>query len=115
MSPPTIPFFILFATFGGWLLVVLTAWLWEWSGMSSIGMIYLILVAPVVTTVMFWNLRSQRTLSAFHRCAFVLSGTYTGFIIIAVPVTLSSPFVGSSGPEWRSVRTVQHMNISMWT
>jgi hypothetical protein len=92
--PPTIPFFILFFTLGGWLLVLLTVWIWEWSGMASIGMIYLILVAPVLTAVMFWKLRSQRTLSAFHRCAFVLSGAYTCLIIVAVPLALRSPFVG---------------------
>ena len=62
-SPPTVPFFVLFFTLGGWVLVLLTAWLWEWSGLASLGMIYLLLVAPVLTGVMPWKLRSQRTLS----------------------------------------------------
>ncbi len=93
-SPPTIPFFILFFTFGGWLLVLLTAWLWEWSGMASIGMLYLLLIAPVLTAAMFWRLRSQRALSGFHRCAFLLSGAYTCFVIVAVPLWLTSPGVG---------------------
>jgi hypothetical protein len=93
-SPPTVPFFILFFTFGGWLLVLLTAWLWEWSGMASIGMIYLLLIAPVLTGIVFWRLRSQRTLSGFHRCAFLLSGAYICFVIVAVPLWLTSPGVG---------------------
>jgi hypothetical protein len=59
-SPPTVSFFILFFTFGGWLLVALTAWLWEWSGMASIGMLYLLFIAPVLTAAIFWRLRSQR-------------------------------------------------------
>ena len=62
-SPPTVPFSVLFFTLGGWVLVLLTAWLWEWSGLASLGMIYLLLVAPVLTGVMPWKLRSQRTLS----------------------------------------------------
>lgn len=93
-SPPNAPFFILFFTFGGWLLVLLTAWLWEWSGMASIGMLYLLLIAPVLTAIGFWRLRSQRTLSGFHRCAFLLSGAYTCFVLVAVPLWLTSPGVG---------------------
>ena len=93
-SPPTISFFILFFTLGGWLLVILTAWLWEWSGMASLGMLYLLLVAPVLTSVMFWKLRSQRTLSRFHQCAFYLSGAYTCFAIVAITLWLRYSGVG---------------------
>ena len=93
-SPPTVPFFILFLTLGGWLLVLLTAWLWEWSGMASLGTLYLLLVAPVLTGVMSWKLRSQRTLSTFHQCALLLSGAYTCFVIVAVPLWLTYPGVG---------------------
>jgi hypothetical protein len=32
VSPPNVPFFILFFTLGGCLTVLLTAWFWEWSG-----------------------------------------------------------------------------------
>ena len=89
-SPPTVPFFILLFTFGGWLLVALTAWLWEWSGMAAIGTLYLLLIAPVLTAAMSWKLRSQTLLSGFHLCAFLLSGGYTCFVIVAVPIWLTS-------------------------
>jgi hypothetical protein len=88
VSPPVIPFFILFFTFGGWLQVLLTAWLWEWSGLASIGMLYLIFIAPVITAVMSWRLRSTRALSAFHRWAFFVNGAYTCVIVIGVPVAI---------------------------
>ena len=65
VSAPELPFFILFFTSGGWLLVLLTVWFWEWSGLASIGMLYLILIAPVLTALMAWRLRSYRTLSGF--------------------------------------------------
>ena len=38
--------FIIFFTYGGLLLVVLTSLFWKWSGMSSLGFLYLILIAP---------------------------------------------------------------------
>jgi hypothetical protein len=89
VSPPAVPFFVLFFTLGGWLLVLLTAWFWEWSGLASLGMLYLIFIAPVLTAVLSWRLRAQRNLSKFHTCAFYLSGAYTCFIVVGVPVALA--------------------------
>lgn len=34
--PPTVPLFIILATYGGLLMVVLTALFWRWSGMASL-------------------------------------------------------------------------------
>jgi hypothetical protein len=85
-SPPVNAFFILFFTIGGWLEVLLTVWLWEWSGMASLGMLYLLLIAPVLTGVMCWRLRTQRGLSGFHRCAFFLNGSYPCLAIIVIGV-----------------------------
>jgi len=50
--PPLIPLFIIFATYGGLLVVVLTVLFWRWSGMASLGVFYLVLVAPVAMTVL---------------------------------------------------------------
>jgi hypothetical protein len=36
--PPTIDLFLTFATYGGLLLLALTTLLWQWSGMTSLGM-----------------------------------------------------------------------------
>jgi hypothetical protein len=94
VSPPEIPFFILFFTFGGWLQVLLTAWLWEWSGLASIGTLYLILIAPVITAVMSWRLRTTVTLSAYHRLAFLASGAYTCIISIGMPVAIYTHLIG---------------------
>jgi hypothetical protein len=94
VSPPEIPMFILFFTFGGWLEVLLTAWLWEWSGLASIGMLYLILIAPVITAVMSWQLRSTLKLSVFHRLAFYAGGTYSCVITIGVPVAICTHLIG---------------------
>ncbi|MBO0724038.1 MAG: hypothetical protein J2P52_00435 [Blastocatellia bacterium] len=45
---PIATFFILFATYGGWLLVILTALFLGWSGMGTLGLSYLMFIAPVV-------------------------------------------------------------------
>jgi len=75
-SPPFLSYFILFAIFGGWLMVCLTALFWRWSGMASIGIAGLVLVAPFVTAGVAISLRSRQTLSAFHRGAYFASIAY---------------------------------------
>jgi hypothetical protein len=40
--------FLIFATYGGLLLILLTTLFWKWSGLASLGMFYLILGAPII-------------------------------------------------------------------
>ena len=81
-SPPVVSYSILFAIFGGWLLVLLTALFWVWSGMASLGVGYLIFIAPIITAILAWRLRQSRTVSAYHRNAFLASIAYTGLICV---------------------------------
>ena len=83
-SPPYFSCFVLFGTFGGWLLVLLTALFWEWSGIASIGVFGLVLVAPFVTAALALSLRTRRALSRFHRSAFAASVGYSGLMFVAV-------------------------------
>jgi len=83
-SPPFFSYLILFANFGGWLMVLLTALFWQWSGMASLGVFYLAFAAPFLTAVLAWNLRHRRALSAFHKSAFYLSFLYSGVIFLLV-------------------------------
>ena len=76
-SPPIIPYFILFAIFGGWLVVFLTDIFWRWSGMASLGVGSLMFVAPFLTAGIALVLRKRRALSAFHRGAFFVSIAYS--------------------------------------
>ncbi len=90
-SPPYFSWFILFGTFGGWLLVVLTEIFWKWSGMASIGLFGLVLVAPFVTSALSVSLRGRRKVSWFHWGAFVASVGYSGlmFALLAVWILVS--------------------------
>ncbi len=85
-SPPYWPWFILAGAFGGWLLVVLTALWWQWSGMASIGVFTLVLIAPVVAAALALRLRESRTLSRFHRRAFVAAVGYSLSMLAAILV-----------------------------
>ena len=79
--PPVVPLFIIFATYGGLLLVILTAFFWYWSGMASLGLAYLLFLAPIIMLILAWQLYPERKASRFHRAAFVASVAYIGIVI----------------------------------
>jgi hypothetical protein len=83
-SPPFFSYFVLFATFGGWLMACLTALFWKWSGMASLGVFSLILVAPFVTAGVAFSLRNRRDLSGFHQSAYMVSITYSALALVAL-------------------------------
>jgi uncharacterized membrane protein SirB2 len=74
-NAPVPELFMVFLTYGGLLLVVLTQLLWEWSGMASLGTFYLILGAPAVMGVIAFRHRRTKTVSKYHRWTY-LSGLF---------------------------------------
>jgi hypothetical protein len=84
-SPPELPYFILFATMRGWLLVVHTARSWKRSRKASLGVFYLILVAPFDRGYDV-AIASQRALSVFHSCAFIGSAGYTCLMFVRLVI-----------------------------
>lgn len=68
--------FILFATYGGALLVVLTQLFWRWSGAASLGGAYLLLVAPLLLLVLGWALWRRRALAGYDNAPYVLCFAY---------------------------------------
>lgn len=89
--PPVIPLFIIFATYGGWLMIVLTLLFWYWSGMALLGAMYLMFLAPFVMLILAAWLYPQRKLSRYHFGSFLASA---GYIIIPVGVIVSRVIVG---------------------
>ena len=79
-NPPTIPLFILFCAYGGWIIVFLTMFFWYWSGMAAIGLFGLLFVAPLVMIGLSYYLFPLRKLSKYHKFSFLLSVGYFGFI-----------------------------------
>ena len=77
-SPETLyaSYFFLFFVLGGWLMILLTGLFWSWSGMASIGALFLTFISPFIATVITFGLRRVRSVSGFHRWAFRLTLLY---------------------------------------
>ncbi len=82
--PPFGQLIILFATYGGVLLVILTSAFGGWSGMASLGTFYLLLGAPFVLFFLAAQLRPLRLLSRYHCVAFYASAAYVGVWLMSV-------------------------------
>ena len=79
---PTIELFIIFATYGGLVLVALTELFWYWSGMASLGIFYLIFGAPIVMGIIAYRHRHTKTISKYHKWTYLLALAY--FIVLVV-------------------------------
>ena len=79
-----IELFIIFSTYGGLLLVALTAIFWQWSGKASLGTFYLILGAPIVMGFISYRNREKKLISKYHKWAYA-----SGLLYFAIaPVTI---------------------------
>ena len=81
-NAPTIELFIIFATYGGLLLVALTTLFWKWSGMASLGTFYLILGAPIAMGIIAYKYKKIRKISKYNNCTYLSSILY--FIIAPI-------------------------------
>jgi len=69
-KPPTFSLFLLLATYGGLLLVVLTTLFSRWSALASLGSLYLILIAPFVKVVLAYRMHNDRAITIYHRWVY---------------------------------------------
>jgi len=76
LNAPIIELFAAFATYGGLLLVFLTAVFWKWSGMASLGTFYLVLGAPIVMAAIAYSLRKKKEESKYHNITYNLALLY---------------------------------------
>ena len=81
-EPPVVLFFILFATYGALLVLILTALFWKWSGMATLGLAYLILAAPILTLGLAVALYRRRRISGYHTGAFWMSVSYVPCLLL---------------------------------
>jgi hypothetical protein len=85
---PVRTIFLLFVSYGGLLLILLTDWLWYWSGMASLGVAFLIFVATptlLLQTIRLWRVRRS---SSYHFTAWIMAfafplifALYVGFVV----------------------------------
>ena len=92
--------FLLFVCYGGVLLIVLTSLFWHWSGMASLGFLFLILVAPILllpALLSFWKQKghSFAHLMAFRACA----GYYVLLALFLCSVSLMSSLLSNTAHD----------------
>jgi hypothetical protein len=76
LNAPTIELFLIFATYGGLLLLTLTTLFWKWSGMASLGAFYLIIGAPIIMGTIAYRHRQTKTISKYHKLTYLYGLSY---------------------------------------
>ena len=80
--------FLLFVAYGGWLLVLLTALFWQWSGMASLGLLFLVFGAPTLLLPVTIHCLRRSPDSTPHRRAYWASIGYYFLLLTIVGVSL---------------------------
>ncbi|MDT3739259.1 MAG: hypothetical protein RO257_07120 [Candidatus Kapabacteria bacterium] len=62
----TYEIFAIFINYGGLVLVTLTTFFWKWSGLSSLGIFYLILIAPIVMGIIAFKNNKYKDKSIYY-------------------------------------------------
>src|SRR5438045_3198719 len=90
-EPPYITSFFLFSALVGRFMLLLTTLFWSWSGMASIGALFLAFISPFIASTFAFALAEVRSDSVFHRWAFRISLSYAAavFALDAVLITLT--------------------------
>ncbi len=92
VDPPVLDLFLIFATYGGLLLVVLTSLMWKWSALASLGTFYLILVGPIFMGYIAYKNRNRIMESKYHMWTYKSGLLY--FPCLALGFILSAAFGG---------------------
>lgn len=79
--------FLIFATYGGLLLVVLTSLLWKWSAMASLGTFYLLLGGPFIMGYIAYKNRNRITESKYHMWTYKSGLLYIPILALAFMIS----------------------------
>ena len=82
INPPIKALFVIFITYGGLILLVLTAFFLRWSGAASLGTFYLILGAPIVMSLIAYRNYNYRQISKYHQLIYKLAILYFPLTIL---------------------------------
>jgi hypothetical protein len=64
------------------LLVILTVLFWVWSGAASLGVGYLVVIAPLLLIGIALRTRRERKLSVHHRFTFWTAALYPAGVAV---------------------------------
>lgn len=77
---------IIFATYGGLLIILLTTLFWEWSGLASLGTFYLVFCAPLLMVLIAQKQRKVKINSKYNKLIYYSGILY--FIIAPLMFTI---------------------------
>lgn len=66
-NKPISELFVVFLSYGGLLVFMLTTLFWYWSVFALVGLIYLVFIAPILHIIIIIYLRKELKTSAFHK------------------------------------------------
>src|SRR4051794_40238202 len=70
-DPNPVVVFLLFAHYGGWLVVILTIFFWYWSGLATLGLWYLATIGTIVTLILTVITFKERRRGKYHLAVFL--------------------------------------------
>ncbi len=73
---PKMSLFALFLIYGGLLMTMFTGVFGEWSGMGSLGLIFLLFIAPLICGAILFRHRHNTQVSKYHRILFNMASGY---------------------------------------
>ena len=77
-----------FVTYGGLLLTILTTVFLKWSGLASLGVFYLIIVAPIVMGAIAYKNYKYKEASIYYKWIYRLGLIYPFLIILLMLLAL---------------------------
>lgn len=80
-------FFLIFFTYGGLLMVLLTDIMWKWSAIASLGTFYLLLPAPILMALTAFNNKKVKSVSKYH--LFVFRAGFLYFLVLPAVLFLT--------------------------
>ncbi|QQR84909.1 MAG: hypothetical protein IPJ76_09770 [Flavobacteriales bacterium] len=75
--------FVLFCLYGGLAVILLASLFREWPEGAVHGLMFEVIVAPIIAGAVGWTFRDRRTLSRFHEAIYRWSwGYFIGLVLV---------------------------------
>ena len=86
-DPPIGELFVIYVTYGGLILAILTSLFWKWSAMASLGMAYLTFIAPIIMGIISYSLRYKRKISLYHNLIYLSGILYIVALLLLIVIS----------------------------
>lgn len=75
--------FVLFCIYGGLAVILLASLCGKWPDGADYGLVFEVIVAPIIAGAVGWTFRERRTLSSYHEAIYRWSwGYFVGLVLV---------------------------------